>query len=929
VDGVVLEDVINISNDQLSSGDALTLIGSSVAGINTEDIESLEILKDASATAMYGARAMNGVVVITTKKGKIGKTIVNYSGNYSTYLKPSYSSFNIMNSVDQMSTYLDMERKGLLNFSQNLRAPNGGVFNKMYQLIDQYDNSSGSYGLLNTPEARAGFLNRYATANTDWFDILFNNSFVQEHALSISSGAEGAQHYFSASYYNDNGWTKADNVKRYTANMRSDFKFSDKLTLSTIVTASLRDQLAPGTQGRLSNAVFGEVSRDFDINPYSYALNTSRTLTAYDEFGNREYFSKNYAPFNILTELEENRININVMDLKAQGELGYKIFKNMEYKVLGSMRYVKNTREHMATELSNMANAYRADGDGDGIITSGNGYLYKDPNFPNQERQIILPEGGFYIRNEDYLKSFYGRHTLNYKTTFNTKHQLSAFLGQEFRYADRQNTYFNGYGYQYYKGGIPFTDYRIIKQATENNYSYFGVDYSYDRFISVFSNLNYAYDNKYVLTLTGRYDGSNKMGKSKTARYLPTWTASAAWNVDEENFLKDVTWLQYLKVRGTYGLTASMGNASNTSVVYRNSITNRLTLSDAETMIEISSLENSNLTWEKQHEANLGLDLGLFNNALNFSVDFYKRNSFDLINTLKVAGTGGQSTKIANYADMSSKGFEFTIGGKPFTKGDFSYRTNLTFGYNQNNIKNLKNTPRIWDLVKAEGGPAEGNSLKGLYSIVLNGLDHLTGIPVFINQSGQVSSLVSLQSTNTAFLKYEGSVDPLITGGFSNTFAYKGLSLNVFISYQLKNKIRLDSKFKAIYNDLDAMPNEFKDRWIMPGDEQYTNIPSIIDAQTRYDLVSTFPYNYYNYSDVRVLDGSFVRLKTVALNYSLPKALIESLKLKSLALALNANNLGLLYSNKLLRGQDPEFFNSGGVAQPMPKQFTFTLKVGL
>ncbi|ERJ59613.1 hypothetical protein M472_12605 [Sphingobacterium paucimobilis HER1398] len=929
VDGVVLEDVVNISNDQLSSGDALTLIGSSVAGINTEDIESLEILKDASATAMYGARAMNGVVVINTKKGKVGKPQVNYSGNYSTYLKPSYGSFNIMNSVDQMSVYLEMEKKGLLNFSQNLRAQNGGVFAKMYQQIDLYDNTTGAYGMPNTPEAKENYLRRYARTNTNWFDILFNNSFIQEHALSVSSGTEHVQHYFSGSFYKDNGWTIADDVKRYTANIRTDYKFNDKLSASTIVTASLRDQLAPGTQGRLNSAVFGEVSRDFDINPYSYALNTSRTLTAWDEYGDLEYFTKNYAPFNIINELAENKININVMDIKGQAEVGYKFLDNLEYKVLGSFRYVKNTREHMATEYSNMANAYRADGNGDGIIANGNGYLYNDPDTPIRDNLSVLPEGGFYIRNEDFLKSFYGRHTLSYKTTIDDIHQISAFLGQEIRYADRQNTYFNGYGLQYYKGGTVFTDYHIIKQASENNYSYFGVDYSYDRFVSMFSNINYAYNNKYVINLTGRYDGSNKMGKSKTARYLPTWTISGAWNIDEEEFMQQVTPISQLKLRGTYGLTASMGNAINTAVIYNNTLTKRGNLTNNENMIDIASLENSELTWESQYETNLGLDLGLFNNRINFNIDMYKRNSFNLINTIKVHGIGGQSTKIANYADMDSKGIEMTLGGRVYSNTNFAYRTNFTFGYNTNTIRNLKNTPRIWDLVRAEGGAIEGGPVRGLYSVVYHSLDHLTGIPQFINQAGQVSNYVSLQSTNLDHLNYEGSVDPLITGGFNNTLTYKGLSLNIFISYQLQNKIRLDSKFKATYSDLDAMPNEFKDRWIMPGDEQYTNIPSIIDWQTNKDLISTFPYNYYNYSTVRVVDGSFVRLKTIALNYTVPKSFAQRMKLKSAALAFNANNIALLYADKALRGQDPEFFNSEGVALPMPKQFTFTLKLGL
>jgi len=274
VDGVILEDVVNVSNEQLSSGDVTTLIGSSVAGINADDIESFNILKDAAATAQYGARAMNGVVVITTKKGRIGKPLISYTGNFSTYLKPTYNDYNIMNSADQMSVYSEMARKGWLNHSLASRRADGGVFTKMYQLINTYDATSNQFGLANTPEARNGFLTRYAQANTDWFDTLFKNSFLQEHSLSVSSGTEKSQLYFSASYLNDNGWARGNSVERYTANMNANFILSDKLSVNFITTGSIRDQKAPGTVGRVSNPVEGKYSRDFDINPFSYALNT-------------------------------------------------------------------------------------------------------------------------------------------------------------------------------------------------------------------------------------------------------------------------------------------------------------------------------------------------------------------------------------------------------------------------------------------------------------------------------------------------------------------------------------------------------------------------------------------------------------------------------------------------------------------------------
>jgi len=928
VDGVILEDVVNISNDQLSSGDATTLIGSSVAGINAEDIESFNILKDASATALYGARAMNGVVVITTKKGRIGKPVVTYSGNYSTFLKPNYSTYNIMNSADQMSVYSELSRKGIITSSIG-SAMNSGVYGKMYNNINTYDEATGTFLLENTPEAKAAFLERYARVNTDWFDILFKNSFVQEHSLSISSGTDKSQHYLSASYYEDNGWTVADNVKRYTMNMRGNYSLSDRVTAGIIATGAIREQKAPGTLGRTSNVVEGNYARDFDINPFSYALNTSRTMTAYDENGNLEYFTRNYAPFNILNEVKNNYIDLNMLDLKLQGELGIKLFNNIDFKTLGSIRYVKTSREHIITEHSNMAEAYRA-GATDAIRNS-NIFLYDDPDRPWETvKQIVLPQGGFYNRNDDDLVNYYVRNTLNWSNTFDDLHIVSLLAGQEIKFADRQNSYNNGYGYQYDKGGVPFTDYRIIKQMLEGNYNYYGMDKFYDRYAAFFLNANYSFDGKYVFNGTVRQDGSNRMGASKSARWLPTWTLSGAWNVDAEPFMQQFNSIDYLKVRATYGLTASMGSATNSTVVLQNGSTNRPTLSEVEPRIVISNLENSELTWEKQYEKNIGLDFGLYRGKIDFSIDAYQRNAFDLISSIRTSGVGGQVTKQANYADMKSHGIELTLGSKLAEYNDFVWRANATFGLNKNKITNLKSTPRIYDLIIAEGGPREGGAVRGLYSINFYGLDSYKGYPTFIDENGEVAGDVYVQSTTgTPYLKYEGSVDPTMTGGFSNTVTYKGFTLNAFLSYQGGNKIRLNPEFQNRYSDVDAMPKEFRDRWTLMGDEQVIIVPSILDYREEFNTRGSYPYSNYNYSSARVADGSFIRLKTVSLMYNLPARWASSIGANNLNVSLTGTNLWLIYADPKLKGQDPEFFSSGGVALPVPKQLTFSLKVGI
>lgn len=925
VDGVVLEDIVNISNDQLSSGDPTTLLGSAVAGLNANDIESFDILKDAAAAALYGARAMNGVVVITTKRGRAGKTLVTYTGNFTSQLKPVYGEYNIMNSAQQMSVLGELERKGMLT-SDILSRSDIGVFGKMYDYIQTPD-AGGNFRLANTPEARKEFLLRYARANTDWFGLLFRNNLQQEHSISVSSGTDRSQSYLSTSFYSDNGWTIADNVKRYTINFRNNYRFSDKLSAGIYTIGSVRQQKAPGALARNSNPVEGKFDRDFDINPFSYSLNTSRTLTAYDENGQPEYFRRNFAPFNIINELKNNFMDLNILDLRLQGDISYRLTDNLRYEFVGALRYVKSSREHQITENANMANAYRAAGNT--TIAQANRFLYRDPDNPNAEPVVVLPYGGFYNRAEDQLINYDFRNSLNYTQTFVEKHNLNILLGQQVKYADRQNASNTGYGYQYDQGGVPFVDYRILKQTIENNFPYYSMSKDFDRFAAFYATGTYSFDRRYSFTGTVRYDGSNRLGTSQRARWLPTWSVGGVWNVDGELFMQNIDWISNLSVRASYGLTANLGPATNSSIVLRNINTRRAYFTEVESVIMLANLENEELTWEKLYTTNLGLDAGLFDRRLTLNADVYSRKSFDLISTIKTSGIGGEVFKAANYADMDSKGVEVMIGGEIIRNRDWGWRSNLTFGYNVNKITNAKNIPRIFDLVAAEGGNKEGYPVRSLFSLEYKGLDPRTGVPLFINQEGKNSSDVYLQDDSTGYLIHEGPVDPTFNGGLSNSFRYKAFSVSVFFTYQAGNKIRLYPSFKTAYSDLDAMPKEFYDRWIMPGDQNITRIPSILDAYQQTLLGGAYPYNNYNYSTERVAKGDFIRLKTVSLTYQLSPPALKKIGFNNVSVTAAGTNLWLIYSDKKLKGQDPEFFNSGGVAQPIQKQVTLSLKIGI
>lgn len=941
VDGVILEDNVEISADDLSSGDATTLIASAVAGLNADDIEKFEILKDGSATSIYGAQANAGVIVITTKQGRKGHTSLNYTGEFTYRLKPSYRDYNIANSQEQMSIYKEMEQKGWLEFASLANGSSSGIYGRMYNLMTQYDPITGTYALPNTRAAMNEYLREAEYRNTDWFDLLFNNNIMQNHAISVSGGTDKGAFYSSISIMNDPGWYKASSVERYTFNSNAQYQLTDRIKIKLLNSDSYRKQKAPGTLSRDIDVVNGEVRRDFDINPYSFALNTARTLDP------NAYYRRNYSDFNIFHELENNYMDVGVTDLKFQGELNIKPLmldnQTLEVNFLGAYRYTGAETNHYITDNSNQAMAYRAGIDPeDAIIRSSNKYLYTDPDIENDLPKSVLPKGGLLFYSKNSLSQYDFRGTFNYTLNFQKVHLLNVFGGMEAKKVDRYRQSFEGIGIVYGNGNIPYTDPNWFKQMSEENGSYFADSKTYRRSMAYFANANYGFKGRYVLNGTFRYEGSNLMGKSRQSRWLPTWNISGAWNIFEEDFFKkwsdDINGaVSYGKLRASYSLTGESGPMSLASAeaLYYPSRPWRQETDAKELGLSLNGLANSELTYEKKHELDLGVDLGFLHNRINLVFDWYKRNNYDLIGRIYTQGMGGSPSKYANVAEMASHGIEFTISTKNIEgikPTDFSWSTDLTFSYSETKITKLLSRSRIIDLVPGTGFALEGYPHRAIFSLPFAGLD-THGIPMVMGPDGEVWAHEDInfqEYENLGFLKYEGPVDPTITGGFGNNFSWNGLHLNVFMTYAFGNKLRITPTFSASYSDMDASAKEFKNRWVMPGDEAYTTIPAIASRRQVYsDNYIGRAYSAYNYSTARIADGGFIRLKEVSLSYDLPSSFIKHLKLSSASLKLAATNICLLYADKKLNGQDPEFYNSGGVASPNPKQFTFTLRFGL
>ena len=417
-------------------------------------------------------------------------------------------------------------------------------------------------------------------------------------------------------------------------------------------------------------------------------------------------------------------------------------------------------------------------------------------------------------------------------------------------------------------------------------------------------------------------------------RWLPTWNIAGRWSIDQEPFFEKVSpTISTLGLRLSYSLTADRGPSyvSNSLVTIYPTNPWRGDTEYTESGLAVSSPENSELTYEKKHEFNVGLDLGLFGNRISISADAYTRNNFDLIGNTITMGLGGAINKMGNVAEMKSHGVELSLHTVNIKKKDFSWDSNLIFAWMDNTVTKLRTTTRVIDFITGTGYSVEGKPRGSIFSVDYVGLNEM-GVPTFINPSdGKLTTTgVAFQDISTQHLIYEGPADPTMTGSFGNIFKYKGFTLNVFITYSFGNKVRLDPVFSNVYSDLTATPREFANRWINTGDEKYTDVPVIASSRFNNETSNlAMAYSAYNYSDVRIAKGDFIRMKEISLTYDFPKRILDRIKLNALSLKFQATNPFLIYSDKRLQGQDPEFFNSGGVATPMPKQFTLTLRIGI
>jgi len=914
INGVPIASPANVSVNQLYSGDPASLLGSAIAGLNAMDIEDISILKDGSATALYGTRAANGVISITTKKGRKNSASVNFSTAYTVGIKPNVDEFNIMDSKQAMDLSYDLYNYGYLSV---LNYPSStGAFTEPYRLYASNMISRDQYNAI---------LNRSRTVNTDWFDVLFKNNLLQEHSMSFSGGGDKSTYYLSGSYAADNGAAVGFDMKRYTTDFRVTLNLTSKLDLDLNLNAALRDQMSPGTfNGTQSNF---ETTRAFELNPTTYAATTSRAMSPYDANGSYQYYLRSFAPFNILEELKENFNTLSAQDIRFSVKPTYKITKSLTFETLLSARKTAAKYDHVMTEFSNVAAAYRVATNDQ--VRSLNPYLYKDPSDPNAIAETILPRGGILDGRSNNGTFLYMRNTLSWKESWEDKHNLNVFGGFEISSDKTTSNFTRGYGYLHYGGKIISPSVLALKRAIEQDDRYYSQGFTQENRTALFFSSQYSFNNKYNVELAGRIDGNNMFGKRTQSRFLPNYSAGVSWNIDQEDFFRsfnDAGKVDFLKLRASYALR---GNAyqSSPDIDARYINVNRPDVINSEIGIRISAPELFTLNWEKDYITNLGLELGLFS-KLTLAAEYYSRKNKDLIRSSSMPYEDGFTSKVINWASMRNRGVDFTLGIKDIVSTkDFKWGANVIYGFVKNTmIEGNLFSPLLTEKTRPDGYGVIGRPLYGLYAYRLAGLGP-DGQPLFFDgNTGKTTNNIQLSSVNDSLVTYMGSRIPTTTGSITNTFNYKAFELRVFLTYSLGNKVFRSPTVKRIYNDNLAASKDIDARWRTAGDENLTNIPGLVSNIQNAYYESAFIQNEfaYNRSDAMVVSADVLRLSEVMLSYNIAGKYLQKLPwIRGARIMASANNVHFWASGKL-RGVDPQTLITG-VSLPNPRSYTLRL----
>lgn len=840
---------INAANTPLYVIDGVPMISGNISSldsdsgldimstINTNDIQSITVIKDAAAASLYGSRAANGVIIITTKQGQQGKPKVSLQADW------GFSDFAMeyrpVMSGQQRRDYI---YNGL--YAGALRDGESEEDAKAYadENIDTY-----------APMPWCGFV--------DWDDVLFKKGSHQQYEASLSGGTDKFKYYSSLSYLKQEGITQRSGLERLSGRLNVDYKATNKLTLG-------------------ANILFSSVNQDVYSEGFTYTspFYSSRSAVTpsdpvYNEDGtwNRALIRIGDRNPALANEYDSQREYVTRTFNTIYGQ--YEFIKDLKFKTTFSYDYITTKGKDWADPRTS---------NGDDI----NGGMSKK----------------FYERR----KMMWGNQ-LTYKQTFANVHHLDELLGYEID--DQYRDYLSGYATNF---ATPDKNDISNGKKTES----VGGSDSRTRMVSYIGRVNYDYDNKYFLGLSYRVDGSSRLQRSH--RWGNFWSVSGAWRIIDEDFMKPVSdWLTDLKLRASYGVNGTLPSDYYGYMALSS-------LSDGyneQPAIIISQLANDNLKWETNYNLNLGLDFSLFN-RVNVTLEYYLRNTKNLLMDSPVSMTTGFSSYLMNVGQLRNQGVELEINSTNFKTKDFEWKTTFNLSHNTNKVVNLDGDQT--EIVSGTQIHKIGHSYRTFYMIEFAGINPENGNPQFYKndllEDGSYSKEITEKASEAKSIMLDKHAEPNITGGLYNSFRYKWFDLSFLFNYQFGGWSYDTWAQKTEHGgyDMEAnIPTYYADSWKKPGD--------VTKYEQFYEKKSSVAMHKITNSR-RLHSTDFLRLKTFTLGFTLPKQWLSSVGLSNARVYMSANNL---WTWAAWDYYDPESVVNGSATQATPplKTVTFGLNV--
>lgn len=906
LDGIPLEGTDVPQSNVLN--DVSNIQQSSIAGLNPADIENITVLKDAAATAIYGARAANGVIVITTKKGKVGKPVINFSSKFTYMPTLSTNRLNMLNSQEKVDLELELLRS---NFAYG---DNKGGVSKIisgYGLTDAY--KKGGWGAL-TPEAQTD-ISRLRNTETDWGDILFRDAFNQEYSLSLSGGNERVTYYTSIGYYQENGNVKGVGLDRLNIVAKTSYKVNRMLKFGVSLFVNRRNNKTYLTD------TYGLV------NPVYYSRKANPYYQPFDANGNYVYDfdvqnnSDTDLGFNIFEERKNtsNEETINALSSIFDAELRFN--DKLKFTTQLGLQLDKASKEQIADKESFSMR----------IIRKNSKYW----DSASQSNKYFIPDGGVHKAYENTNSQITWKAMGEYRDSFNDIHELEVMVGTELRKTWYETLFSAGYGFDRQTlttKPVVFPDEDRARQFPLHQKTY-----KENAYVSFFSTASYSLMNRYTFGGSIRFDGSDLFGVDKKYRYLPLYSVSGLWRLSNEPFMQGTRkWMDNLAFRVSYGIQGNIDKNTSPFLLGKYIVDNILP-GGSEHMIDINSAPNKKLRWEKTQSVNVGLDFSVLNQAINLSVDYYYRKGTDLIGKQMLPlETGFVSTNI-NWASMVNKGVEVSLSTRNVATKNFSWYTNLNFAYNNNKVLR-EAIPEAQTIPGREGYPVDA-----IFAIKTAGLDE-EGYPLFYDKEGKKVTLKELYrlqdpfglgftvnsdvtpAEERSFYSYIGSQDTPYMGGLINTFSYKNWELTANLSFNLGGYVRTTPSYNFINFDRGQNVNsDILDRWTPENTDG--RLPALITSEKRADEYYWYDQKseIYKNLDIWVKKLNYFRLQNLRLGYRLPEKMTKSLGMGSASVAIEGRNL-LVFGSSYKNFLDPESMYNP-YAPPIPKSITFSLNL--